>query len=394
MKSTILVWPPSRLQGVTLLWLTVIASGQAEVVTAQQTSNRGSREPAVIELRMPANLPVITMSPKPIAAIGGTRSRAEEELVARSGVLLVLRHRQRFLVVDGERLLLFNADGSLAKSIGGHGAGPGEFQDINGLCHFAGDSILVFDYRLRRYSVFDQAGVHVRTEPIPGFTYGQPCLADGSFLVRESGIAGATSVKMTAPYSVVSIQGKPNRGIGEFPLEVTGLFSRRSSLVGHGELFYVASGEFINFSVITKEGQPVRTVRVAGLPTPISLGEVEARLKSAVPTTQPKAAQERMRAFFLGLPVLKAWPMLSKLLVGTDGIVWANETNRAGQPSGWLAFTPEGKLLGRLAKPSVPLAEDVEIIGFGTREAYVKYIDGDGSPAIAVYSVRMPPTKR
>jgi hypothetical protein len=58
--------------------------------------------------------------------------------------------------------LVFEADGSLAVTLGREGDGPGEFWNVASLVALASDSILVWDRDRRRISVFTGEGVYSR----------------------------------------------------------------------------------------------------------------------------------------------------------------------------------------------------------------------------------------
>ena len=72
----------------------------------------------------------------------------------------------------------------------GEGDGPGEFQNIRSVDRFRGDSLLVFDSRQFRASVFDTDGQFARSFPLRQITSSAyPALAgvlsDGALVVRE-----------------------------------------------------------------------------------------------------------------------------------------------------------------------------------------------------------------
>ncbi len=72
------------------------------------------------------------------------------------------------VVADGgsSELRFFGPDGMHRLTVGREGEGPGEFRAISAVHRLAGDSVVVFDSRLRRFSVFDKQGVLSRTGAI------------------------------------------------------------------------------------------------------------------------------------------------------------------------------------------------------------------------------------
>jgi hypothetical protein len=88
-----------------------------------------------------------------------------------SGVVGAVRlSNGRIVIANGasSELRIFASDGQFVRSVGGNGEGPGEFRVIGYLGVLPGDTILVYDSRLRRLSRFDQLGTFVDSRPITG----------------------------------------------------------------------------------------------------------------------------------------------------------------------------------------------------------------------------------
>jgi len=105
--------------------------------------------------------------------------------------------RDRLWVVDGgsAEIRVFQLNGSYLFTAGGRGEGPGEFQAPNLLGTSPGDTVLVWDYRLARLTLFTEDLDFVRTET-PRGSSGMPqrplgLFPDGSFLTRQGRITPA-----------------------------------------------------------------------------------------------------------------------------------------------------------------------------------------------------------
>jgi hypothetical protein len=63
----------------------------------------------------------------------------------------------RIVVADGvsSSLKVFDAHGSLQRTLGGAGEGPGEFRGLNLFTRLRSDSLIVFDFQLGRLTIFD-----------------------------------------------------------------------------------------------------------------------------------------------------------------------------------------------------------------------------------------------
>jgi hypothetical protein len=85
-------------------------------------------------------------------------------------------------------LRFFDRSGSFIRSVGGQGEGPGEFTALGSIA-LRGDSLVAYDRRSLRFTVFDRDGEYVGTTP-PGDTF-VGLLADGtliSYRVTTSGM--------------------------------------------------------------------------------------------------------------------------------------------------------------------------------------------------------------
>jgi len=82
------------------------------------------------------------------------------------------------------RIFLFNRSGQLERAIGGTGAGPGEFQHLNGAWPLGVDSILAWDGILNRGTIFSCGdGVRVINLPNAAVSLGIGMISDTTFVV-------------------------------------------------------------------------------------------------------------------------------------------------------------------------------------------------------------------
>lgn len=95
----------------------------------------------------------------------------------------------RIVVADGgsNEIRFFDADGRHVRTVGGDGAGPGEFKNLRWLRRTPTDTLVAWDGQLMRVVVFDSAGNAVRSFPIatdPEFFLSIPesIYPDGSIL--------------------------------------------------------------------------------------------------------------------------------------------------------------------------------------------------------------------
>jgi len=108
--------------------------------------------------------------------------------------------QERVWVIDGgsAEIRLFDMEGSFISSIGGRGEGPGEFQAPGLVGTTPGDTVMLWDYRLYRLSLFNEDAGFIRTE-VPARGSSMPprplaFLPDGFFLTQQLRVASAESV--------------------------------------------------------------------------------------------------------------------------------------------------------------------------------------------------------
>jgi len=139
--------------------------------------------------------------------------------------------RGRLYVSDlfAHRILVFEPCGTLSFTIGGRGEGPGEFGRVGGMVVAPGDTLLVTDAALSRYSVFAPDGTFVRSyqRHVFGSYEGQAgvFLESGDFLdwgYGEISLPGAGLQYTYRPVRVVedfrSLEWFPSV---DFPMEMT-----------------------------------------------------------------------------------------------------------------------------------------------------------------------------
>ncbi len=101
----------------------------------------------------------------------------------------------RIVVANGGslELLVFDADGIHLDSWGGRGEGPGEFEGLNRVRPWAGDSLIAADPEQGRISIFDGEGSHGRTAVLHAQGGSGGLLAKVADAVRSVGTIGAVT---------------------------------------------------------------------------------------------------------------------------------------------------------------------------------------------------------
>ena len=121
-------------------------------------------------------------------------------------------------VVEGHgrgegRVLRFDRTGKLAKSWGGNGSGPGQFNQPHSILIDKG-MVHVADRENRRVQIFDVDGKYIKEWKFAGLPCGLYLAADGQMYLA-SGFAGQI-LRLDANGKAVGMMGQPGKGLGEF----------------------------------------------------------------------------------------------------------------------------------------------------------------------------------
>ncbi len=325
--------------------------------------------------------PTWSLSPQPELTIGVLEGDPAYQLHFVGGGALMPDGRIAVLNSGTRELRFYDAAGWHLATVGGDGEGPGEFRGPFGLVRLAGDSLLVWDARLQRLSLFDGGGNFARTitleravmnpEFLGAFDDGSVAILDLRLEVPEQGfgISNSTIVRY-------HVDGSFADSLGAYPWMETGrigsaenmlvggrIFAPRSSAaIGRDELWFGTAAE-PSVGRYDRTGQLTHIVRWdAGDRTATSSDrDVYLRNRFEDPTT-PAAA------IFRDLPMHERFPAYEQLGVDRSGRLWVKSYRRPGQegPDTWLVFDPQGALAGRIELPEemrvLEVAEDDRVL--------------------------------
>jgi hypothetical protein len=102
------------------------------------------------------------VDPRPLVRVGSADGDTLTELVGITGVVALPSGLTAVSLGRNRRLMLFDAAGRLATAVGRSGGGPGEFTGAIAVARWGTDSILVWDGRADRWSVFGPTGTYGR----------------------------------------------------------------------------------------------------------------------------------------------------------------------------------------------------------------------------------------
>jgi hypothetical protein len=272
-----------------------------------------------------------------------------------------------------QEVRLFNREGLFETSFGREGDGPGEFRDPVGIQLHGSDSIVVFDWGLRRVSLFDQAGAHGRTVPLVP----PPRNPTGRFgiLVGTSGFVIATEhvqrirskqlVELPLRLLTYSPDGVLQDTIATLQNVRRGLVSSEARLVkrplfGHRAAVTISSGGWIyaswsgepSVAVLDGLGTAQRVVRWEAPDRIITETDVAAQQAFELERAPSEMIRRMTREGHKALPVETEFPAMVDLRVDDRGHLWVRRYPRPLEDvESWLRFDETGEFVCALDLP-------------------------------------------
>ncbi|MDH3456058.1 MAG: hypothetical protein OER90_04385 [Gemmatimonadota bacterium] len=315
-----------------------------------------------------------TIATAPELSIGlGEAEDAHHLFLVRDAVVL---EGGRIAIANGGtgEIRIFEPDGAHVVSMGGAGEGPGEFRRLEAIARWAGDSILGWDGRQQRISVFDAAGQHGRTFRVPQFndSFGAELLGvtpDARFFVRagfpQRGDEPFRGMfRPDQMYALLTGTGEVAVDLGVHPgaegfLSAGGDFE---SFYGHphakstvatvwGERVLISPNDVFELRAFTLDGQPSMTVRL-DYETARPTQEDMWRWFEDFTTDDTPEERAAFRRMFDEFPLLESFPAFAAIVVDEFDHVWVRELRTPGdQRAIWVVFDRNGVALGRVETP-------------------------------------------
>jgi hypothetical protein len=288
-----------------------------------------------------------------------------------------------------QQLRFYDASGKFVRSMGGSGDAPGEFRGLYQLARIGGDSLVTFDWRARRLSLFTPQGVHARDVNVAasqtGYLLLKGALGGSRFIMlRERTYSPQTAAggyaRDTLSFLELDDSARQVADFGRFPagerhVEITrrgGVitsmavrtipFSREAEVaVGTGRVFIGSNDryEIREFGATGKLLEILRRIDVT--PSPVTdamkAHAVYARL-AALKQERPETSASEVataRKSLESLPAPPTAPTYGPILVDADGDLWVRDFAppwATHAPSGWSVFDSGGRWLGTVTLPT------------------------------------------
>lgn len=298
---------------------------------------------------------------------------------------------------------IFSPGGQHQVSMGGSGAGPGEFSAISLAARLPGDTLLVHDFWSARLTYFDPHGELLRTRSLAEIV-GEPAtrwglgdiFEDGTLLVYENQLyPGAAPGRRRAQRSLVRVAPTgelidtvlvlPDAEYfagGDGPTAV--LHGLRSGWHLDGGRLYVAPGDEFRVDIHDTRGTLLRSLRRDYTRPPVAPQHVEAERERRLAQARTAADTTRIEQALRDLRVAEHFPAHGRrILVNSDGSVWLEHYALPEATSRrWTVFGPDGEYLSEVHVPQNFRIMDIRgdrVLGVWTNEFDV--------PALRVYEL-------
>lgn len=279
------------------------------------------------------------------------------------GAALRLKGGGLVMANGGSReLRFFDARGGHLRSVGGRGAGPGEFQNLTWLRRYRGDSLLAYDSRLRRLTVFDADGSFGRVLALgsrDGVQLPLGALEDGSIvglrvtppqgdltgIIRRAEILYRLSPAGEVLDSLSSFAGREmfaNRRGGDLAF-VPIPHARFTSYATHEAVIFAGTNDTYEIMVLSASGDLEMRLRRPVDPEPATAADGNALIEYQLSQIDDSTLRERQRRVLDGLPTADAKPAYAGILADRAGYLWVQRYDALSEaPPTYDVFSPAG----------------------------------------------------
>ncbi|UCF18481.1 MAG: hypothetical protein JSU87_11080 [Gemmatimonadota bacterium] len=320
------------------------------------------------------------LSQRPILNLGEIESAPEYQLYRVFDAVRLDDGRVVVANSGANELRFYDSTGSYLGSAGREGGGPGEFEGLRSLTTLAEDSLLTYDWRQRRISVFDSKGAFSRSftpEPLAGtaaFADQVAPLANGSFLIKAQsiGAGGVMDGLRSDTLSLLLCDGegalldtlmtfaggerlyKTARSGDHISVMVRGrLWSPEPQLAAYSDGYFFGSGDSFEVGYYSSASGLQRLIRLHQPELLVTDQDIERYKREEMEEIDDENDRRRFEEALADMPFTQTFPAYDALLVDSEGNLWLEEYPSPGleAPSTWKVFDNAGVLLGTVETP-------------------------------------------
>ncbi len=284
----------------------------------------------------------------------------------------------------------YDRQGQYVQEVGGRGEGPGEFAGLTWLRRFGGDSLLAFDGRLHRLSVFDAAGQFIRAFrleraiALPEFPLaGGRLLGSTRDLVAREQLQTGVNRDSTTVLRF-SMEGVLGDTIGRFPTPETYLwvadsrimtvpypFARRVVSAPFETGFYFGASDVYEIRAYGTDGAIRRIVRREDADRRATGADLERFQQATFADARDANHRRQLQRAFDAMSVRPNLPAFVDLVADVAGYVWVENYSRAdADAASWDVFDRQGRWLGVVSLP-----RNLQVYEIGVNSVLGKFTD-------------------
>lgn len=369
---------PFALLAVSILFSLPLACANSREAPASRTRDFGAASPPVVPRLALAARPTIVLRYHegtglgPLDAVGAVRLS--------SGLIVVAS-------AQGVRLEFYAPSGTLVRTVGRRGRGPGEFGALAALWRTRADSLITFEGGMTRtFSIFDSAGKFARSWTTVGadsslrFLIPLGVLPDGRMAARSMNVITPLPVARTTRPTTWFLLFDPDwstrevvhhmpdayryQGPGDLQSELP--FSPEPLAAFSKDVAYFANSDSAVVSRINLTSRSATVIRWDDAPRAVTASDIdrelarrieEARIRySNVPTLQRRFIDGALRPLFQRMPIPPMFPLIGQLLTDSEEQLWVLSyvapADRVNTPLTARVFDSAGHLVGEVTFPA------------------------------------------
>lgn len=317
-----------------------------------------------------------TLSPEPLVDIGGLDVGEAYQLFRAFDARRLPDGRLAVVNGGSAQILVYDERGLHVGTWGREGEGPGEFRNPFRLSLWPGDSLAVWDFRLRRLSIIDREGlfgrqIHLAQGDWSGLLQWHTAFSDGTSLITHQDVLGETPTTGLRRHPTTAVVldpgGEPRAELPTQPgdevyteasedrVEVMRLpFLKGYAAATWGEEIVFGPTDRPELRVHDRSGTLIRVIRVDRPLRRITDADWNAEIERMVESAPPEA-RPGIRARYQNIRRTDTFPAFSQVLEDGLGNLWMElylpPVEEGGQSRTWMVFDRSGRLLGAVETP-------------------------------------------
>lgn len=297
-----------------------------------------------------------------------------------------------------QRVTVLGPDGTVLRSFGRRGSGPGEFRSVRSVQVLPGDSLMAYDPSLGRVTVFPPGSNQVAYSvtfgskgPVP---FDVRRTRDNSAFValfrpEFAFTPGADFRGRKDHIRLLALDGTPVRDLLTFPSK--SFLVAQNSIMPHpfgnegfGRLDSKNRLHFVWSDSLAAAQYDLEGRRIGGFAIPYTAPEITRQDHADALAAIPDAVKARFTPPLQdSLP--ERWPAVRDVIVDDQDRLWMAIAGNTGQGAEWATFTTDGTYVGSVL---IPTGTDVRQVRGNL--VYGSRMNDDDVPHVVVYEMRRP----